>query len=56
MTATNVEAVKANPPGNVEEFLVKFYHVIAPAYMIKGVGAGRQKLQQMSKADYLELS
>ena len=43
LTATNVEAVKVNPPGNVEEFLVKFCHIVAPAYMIRGVGVGKAK-------------
>ena len=43
MAGTNVEAVKANPPGNVEEFLVKFCHIVAPAYMIRGVGVGKAK-------------
>ena len=32
-----------NPSGNAEEFLVIFYHVVAPAYMIKGAGAGKAK-------------
>ena len=60
LAVTNAEAVKANPLGNAEEFLVIFYHVVAPAYMTKGAGAGRvkncNKCQKSIGGNYREFS
>ena len=43
LAGTSTESVKESPPGNVVEFLVIFYHVVAPACMIKGARAGKAK-------------
>ena len=53
MTGTNAGAVKANPSGNAEKFLVNFYHVVVPAYTIKEAGTGMDKATVSEPAEKL---
>ena len=55
MTGTNAGAVKANPSGNAEKFLVTFYRVVVPAYTIKGAGAGKAKTTVSNSTEVLKV-